>query len=560
MRRNERDKRVDRLLCESVQGFRGRILLVLAGNVLGSAIYMVTALLTRGLIDAAVAGVMTEVWQTAALLAALMLGRTAMNYGIRRLEGSTKKKAVMRLRLKVYGELLGRKQASLAEYHSAALLDRLLQDAADVVHFRVSVVSGFIGTLAGFAFAVWALAWINWLLPAVFIAVGLCLSILGRFFQLYVKKDYQAMRAAQEKTGVYYQETLANTLMLKVFGAQRQAGEQAENFEKTVYSRWRRWFSCNQLLRHGVQAFFGLGYLGALVFCAVLLVRGTITFGGMTAILQLVGQIQDPFSSVGDLLSAYSVATAAGERLCELEDLPSEEAGKAVDGWALYDQMAELRVRDVSFVYDREPVLVHASATLKKGDFVAVAGISGAGKSTLLKLLLGVYEDHDGVLELVRTDGSTVPLGPRTRTLFAYVPQKNTAFSGTVRENLTFLCGEASDEELWKATRLADAEEFLRAMPDGLDTVLGERGQGLSEGQTQRLIIARALLVKAPILVLDEATSALDEATEARVLRNIRAMGDITLLIISNRQAAFGICSREWRVTDGRIEERLFTS
>lgn len=556
MRKQNRSTRAEAVIRASVRGFRGRVALIASGRVLAGALYMIFALVTRALIDCAVAGDMLMVWRNGAILLALALLQTGITFGVRWLDASTQHKAGIRARTELYESILRKKQTALSEYHSAVLLERLSKDVSDMIAFPVTIVPGFIGTLAGLVCAVWALFWMNWLLPAALIAAGLILSGIGRLFQMRVKHNYQNWRSARELTNAYYQETLSNSLMLKVFRAQRQATERAASFEREAYGRWRRWYIFNQTLKHGVGASFQLGYLGALVFCAVLLINGGITFGGMTAILQLVAQIQDPFSSVGELLSAQSIAHASAERLAALNDLPSEPTDAHLDGWQLYGEMDRLQIRGVSFDYGRNTVLSEASAEARKGGFVVVSGQSGAGKSTLIKLLLGVYEDYTGSIDIVKTDGARVKLDVRTRSLFAYVPQEHMVFGGSVRENLAFLCGKVTDEEIWQAARLADAEEFLRSLKHGLDTMLGEQGYGLSEGQAQRIAIARALLARAPILVLDEATSALDEATEARVLENIRALGEITLIIISHRRAAYQICDMEWRITDGKIERR----
>ena len=199
-------------------------------------------------------------------------------------------------------------------------------------------------------------------------------------------------------------------------------------------------------------------------------------------------------------------------------------------------------------------MLEGAQLSVPKGQFVALAGFSGIGKSTLFKLLLGFHTPDSGRLTARLTDG-VVPLGADTRCLFAYVPQQNMLLSGSVRDNIAFCCGDVTDAAVWAAAETACVADAIRALPQGLDTVLGERGAGLSEGQLQRLAIARAVLSGAPILLLDEATSSLDEATEAQVLINLRALPERTCLCISHRPAALEICDRVIRLEDGRFVE-----
>ena len=555
-KQDERAAAANAMLRSVYREERGRVLAITAGRILQGIVYMAFVFFTRALIDSAVAGDDAGILRAALWLLGVVLFRLGLSYGLKWLDGSTQHRALMRMRTRMYTDILHKKQRALSPYHSTVLLERLNRDLPDVIAYPVTIVPGYVGSLSGLVCAVWALFWMNRLLPALLLGAGLLLSGAGRLVQRRVKNNYRAYSAANEQAHAYYQESMANSLMLKVFRAQPQAAARAEAFERRAYGKWKGWFVFNQLLKSGVSAFFQLGYLGAMVFCATRLAAGAMSFGDMTAILQLVDEIQDPFSSLGDLLSARYAAQASAERLLELEELPAEPPPAPGDGWALYGAMAALEIADLTFGYDQRPVLRHASAQLEKGDFVVIAGRSGIGKSTLLKLLLGVYEDYSGRIELVRADGSRTPLDVSTRALFAYVPQQHMVFSGSVRDNLRFLCGQATDDELWRAARLADAEGFLRQLPQGLDTPLGERGLGLSEGQAQRLAIARALLAHAPILVLDEATSALDEETERRVLQNIRALGEITLLTISHRRAAFEICNREWRLTGSGIEGR----
>ena len=212
-----------------------------------------------------------------------------------------------------------------------------------------------------------------------------------------------------------------------------------------------------------------------------------------------------------------------------------------------------LEIADVHFAYETEhPILTGASLTVRRGEFIALSGYSGIGKSTLFKLMLGFYAPQSGSLTAV-TEGGRHPLGASTRGLFAYVPQQSILMSGTIRENIAFCCPDATEESIWSAAETAAIADVIRALPNGLETPLGERGAGLSEGQLQRLAIARAVLCAAPILLLDEVTASLDEATEEQVLRNLRTLTDKTCLCISHRPAALNVCDRVIRVEDGKF-------
>ena len=244
----------------------------------------------------------------------------------------------------------------------------------------------------------------------------------------------------------------------------------------------------------------------------------------LAAIIQLVGQIQGPIASAAGVASQIYGSISSAERLKEILDLPEEEDCELVDQSVLYQQLSEIRIENMDFSYEREEqyVLKQVNCSIRPGDFVAVTGISGRGKTTLFQLLLGIYQPCSGRLSFCfKSDSGVVTeeaASRKTRALFAYVPQGNTLFSGTLRENFTMFTDTATDEEIWQAARLACIDHLLTELEDGLDTAIGERGIGLSEGQAQRVAVARALLSKAPILLLDESTSALDEETEARLL------------------------------------------
>ena len=291
-----------------------------------------------------------------------------------------------------------------------------------------------------------------------------------------------------------------------------------------------------------------IGYIGYGIL------KGTVSYGTFAAVLQLVGQIQTPFANLSTFLPQYYAMVASVERLMEAESFPDDCPEGQLDQEEIdrlyHGSFRGLRFENVSFAYpDREErvsVLKDVSAEAKKGEIVAVVGPSGQGKSTLLKLLLCLYP-VDGGQRLLQTDAGEEPLRAAHRGLFAYVPQGNRIFSGTIREALTFGDVDVGDEDIWRALDVA-AADFVRELSEGLETRLGERGAGLSEGQLQRLAIARALLSEHPILLLDEATSALDEGTEARLLDNLKRMTDRTVLIVTHRPRVREISDRVWEV------------
>jgi ATP-binding cassette subfamily B protein len=277
-----------------------------------------------------------------------------------------------------------------------------------------------------------------------------------------------------------------------------------------------------------------------------------MSFGSLTAVIQLVNQIQMPIVNLSGVMPQYIAMVASAERLMELEEIRGEPEPIDEDAKALYDRMDAIRASGLFFAYDRDEILSDAAFTLPKGAFAVITGASGIGKSTLLKLLLGIYKPNGGGLYTV-SGSEEQPIDRRTRRLFAYVPQGNLLLSGSLRENLTIIRPDATEAEIRQAIHVSCMDEYLDQLPRGLDTVLGESGAGLSEGQAQRLAIARAVLGGAPILLLDECTSALDERTEDQVLRRIRALPDRTTIAVTHRPAAIALCDWRLEVNDGKI-------
>ena len=299
--------------------------------------------------------------------------------------------------------------------------------------------------------------------------------------------------------------------------------------------------------------FYLAGFV-ALVWCAFNLLHGRMTFGTLTAVTQLVSQLQTPFIHLSGFIPQYAAMTAAAERLMELEQIEGESAQEEQERQWHYGQIEFIGAQGLCFGYDGEEVLHDVSFSLPKGAFAAITGASGIGKSTLLKLMLGVFRPEKGNL-YVQCDGEQIPLSRNTRGLFAYVPQGNFLFSGTLRENILISNPEAGDEQLQQAIYISAMDQFLHQLPEGLDTVIGENGHGLSEGQVQRLAIARAVLSGAHVLLLDEATSALDEQTERMVLERIASLPGRTCIAVTHRSAALELAN--WRL---EVAEKTITA
>lgn len=297
---------------------------------------------------------------------------------------------------------------------------------------------------------------------------------------------------------------------------------------------------------------------GAFFYCLWRLWTKDITYGTMQLFLSQRNKLASAFSSVTGIVPAFLNTSISAHRIRELVDLPLEEhipESSEMDAYS--SEGFTVQMRDVNFAYvDDKRVITNSDFIAKPGEIVALVGPSGEGKTTMIRLILGLVKPQDGKSVLCASNGKEVDMNADTRHLFAYVPQGNTILSGTIAENLRMIKEDAADEEIIEALKSACAWDFVSQMPDGINAKIGERGRGFSEGQAQRIAIARAILRDSPILLLDEATSALDVTTERQVLRNIiQRHPNKTCIVTTHRPSVLNMCQRVYRVMDTHVTE-----
>ena len=514
------------------------------------------ALASRWVIDIATGVEEGNLWVAGGSLIGLLVAELLLNVLYNYYKVWVTGKVEIRIKDTVFGALFEKKWADVSAFHSGELLHRMTADTDVVVTGVVTLVPQVTAMATRLIACLVVLLSMDWRFTLVLLGLGGLMLICSRY---YGKKMKQLHKECQETAGQaksFTQESLANWMLIQSFdGADTVRGRLGGLLDRNFRVRLKR-IRWNNMSHAAMYLLFSGSYYAALLWGAVRLAAGTLSYGTLTAFLQIVGQIRQPFVNASGLLPQYYNMLASAERIQELETLEDEpRLGQTCDAAAVYEGLVSLDAEGVHFAYEEgHPILKGADFSLKKGEFVALAGFSGIGKSTLMKLMLGFYTPAAGTVCAHLDEGQLV-LGRETRPLFAYVPQLSLLLSGTIRENIAFCCGEVSDDAIWAAAEVADVADAIRSQPAGLDTVLGERGSGLSEGQLQRLAIARAVLSGAPVLLLDEATSALDEATEERVLQRLRALPDRTCLCISHRPAALQICDRVIRVVEGKIVE-----
>ena len=557
-----------RWLWRILAGTRWEVLCLLVLNVLSGGSGVALAWTLRNMIDRAVARDGAGFLRQGGLFLGVILLQLLLGALIRRTHEHASVTLENRLKKRLFETLLYKDYAAVTAVHTEEWMNRLVSDTTVTAGAIVSIVPQASGMLVMLVSAVSAVLVMLRAAVWAIVPAGVAISLMGYLFRKKLKALHKDIRAADGRVRVTLSERLSELMIVRSFRREQTAVRQGEAaMEAYRAARMRR-------NRFANLASFAYGllmrslYAGAAVYCGYGILKGTVSYGTFVAVLQLVGQIQTPFANLSTYIPQYYAMIASVERLMEAEgfvdDCPEGQLPQPKIDELYGRSFRGLRFEDVSFAYtDRaEPtrVLQHVTVAGQKGEIIAVAGPSGQGKSTLLKLLLCLYPVSGGRRLLVTAEGE-MPLTSAHRGLFAYVPQGNRIFSGTVREALTFGDEGVPDEAIWQALDIA-AADFVRELPEGLEAMLGERGAGLSEGQLQRLAVARAILSGHPILLLDEATSALDEGTEARLLDNLKRMTDKTVLIVTHRPRVRAISDRVWvlREDGTATEERHETA
>lgn len=510
------------------------------------------ALTTRGVIDGAISGDPVQFWRACGVQAALILGLLISLTLNRHFKEHTTAELDRDWKRDLLHGLLHGEYSAVSAYHSGELLNRLNNDVR-------AVDEGLVGTIPGVAAMVTRLVaamavltalepWFALVIVAGGVAVVLCTGLMRR----RLKGLHKQVSEAEGKVSGFIQETIEKLLMVQAMDVAEEMERRSDGLLEHRFRIQRKRKNVTLFANTCVSVMSYASGFVALVWCAFGLLHGTMSFGSLTAVTQLVGQLQGPFVNLSAVIPQYIAMTASIDRLMELDELRGEPEPLGEDPGELYRTMTALGCENLSFAYDRDQILERTTFTLPKGAFAVIVGPSGIGKSTLLKLMLGVFSPGEGQIYAERPSGR-MELNRSTRRLFAYVPQGNLLLSGTLRENLTITNPGAGEEAIRRAVYVSGMEEYLAQLPQGLDTVVGENGVGLSEGQAQRLAIARAILSGAPILLLDEITSALDGETERLVLERIRALPDRTCIAVTHRPAALELADWRLEVSERKI-------
>lgn len=637
----EQDKVTYAWLFAQSKAQHGRIAALSVLCALQAAVLVGFALACRAVIDQAVAGNAKGLLASAAALAGVIVSQLVLRLAINGTQERIRARFALELRKSMLDSIFAARYGNVLRFHSGELSNRMFSDVQVVSNGVSTIIPSFVSMVAQLTFAIAVLVLISPPMVALFAGAALLSFVLARSLRGRLKALHKAVQEKEGAVRVFLQEALEHQLVIRSFGAQPATSAHADALQEDHFEAQMRRRGWSIAANASFAFFFNALYAVALTWCAFELLHGTMSYGTLMAVLQLVARIQAPVSSLSGMLPQLYQTLASAERLMEVAKLPHSENRLPLTAAEFYQRFSGVRICDLAFSYRDEEGGCEAEAAeamvcdavdgevasgalaadvaedergdarerpatassegemaslfcdgafVPKGSFVVVEGPSGSGKSTLFKLVLGAY-DADGfayefaddapacgeaadgedpgataisdipaiscelVSPAVNAAVAACPASQVPPGVFAYVPQDNFLFAGSVRENVAFAAPDATNDQVKRACEAACAWDFVEELPLGLDTMIGEHGQGLSQGQLQRLAIARAVCSGAPIMVLDEVTSALDDATEAAVLANIAALPGKTVFVAAHRAKAREFATLRLRVENGVMHE-----
>lgn len=456
------------------------------------------------------------------------------------------------MRQNLFNNLTQKEWIEFSKYHSGDILTRMTSDISNIVNIFVSTIPDIVSLGVSLVASFIALLYFEPSLAVIAFILGPISVVVSRLYGRKLKKINLEIQQSEGRCRSLLQESIQNMTIIKTFCLEKTTDKQIEELQGKKYNLVMGRGKLSVISNSALSFTYWLGYILAFGWGVVGLFSGSATFGTLTAFTQLISKIQGPFTGLAYSLPQLISASASIERLMEIEGLENEIISKRI----FNSNNIGIQFENVNFFYEKDKnIIKNISTQICPGEITALVGPSGQGKTTFIRLILSLLRPKEGKIYMTRGQ-EKFEISASTRRLISYVPQGNTLFSGTIEENLRFGCADASEYQIKRALQLACAWDFVKELKNGIHTVIGERGVGLSEGQAQRLAIARALLRKTPIIIFDEATSALDSNTEMSVLKAISNLSPIrTCIIITHRTSTLEICHRILRMEDGSLVE-----
>lgn len=540
-------------LMQYAKPYLGRISLTMLLDLLVTVSTLVMVQISKEIIDNAT--IHNSFVSLIVIYIAIMLGVQMLDVISALLSTMLNERFSFGIRKQIYEKIINSHWMDVKKYHTGDLMTRLTSDAGNIADGIVGTIPSIIQLAVELILVFFTLFAYSRLLAVFALMVAPVAALSSWWLGKKLKKLQIKVQESEASYRSFLQESLANLLIVKAFANEEYATDRLvelrENRFYWVFKKTKMGLVSSTVMSLSFQ----LGYIAAFTYGVLQISRQVITYGTMSVFLTLVNRVQSPVMGLAQQIPRVVSILASAGRIMELQNLPLEE--KLPEGMDA-DEVG-VKVEHLTFGYANDTVLEDVSFQIQPGEFVAIIGESGIGKTTLVRIIMSFMSNILGKVTFYNNNGEEERANAGSRSFIAYVPQGNTLFSGTIRENIRMGKLDATDEEMWEALRLSSGYEFVQELPQGLDTVIGERGHGLSEGQAQRIAIARAFIRKAPFLVLDEATSALDEGTELSVLKGLQQLQPRpTCLIITHRQSILKYCDREIKIEQKRtVENRI---
>lgn len=518
-----------------------------------SLISVYNTLISKSLIDNAIGGNTSQVIKYLIIMISITLGMMLLNPITSLLSTHASTKLNQNIPNKMFEHIEYSSWLEQSKFHSVSLLTRITSDVATISSTLLSTIPNIISILVTLLASFSTLIYLAPSIAIIAIFIGPFLVLVSRYFSKKLKDLYKKAQEEDVKYRAFIQESVQNIMIVKTFCMEKINMDRLIQIQNNKYNIAMKNTKLSAMTGLAMSLCSNLAYFTIFCWGALNISTGVTTYGTFTAMLQLYGKVQSPFSSLASMFPGLISTIAAAERLMELEEIPLEKSSEK----EVIDFInPEITFEDVSFEYKKGTKIINdINLTIPYGETIAFVGPSGEGKTTLIRLILALINPSSGKVYL-KENNKKDSFNRDYRNLISYVPQGNTLFSGTIEDNLRYGNFEATEEEIYEALKNACALDFVNELENGIETVIGEKATGISEGQAQRIAIARSFLRKKPILILDEATSALDPETEVKVLKAVKALSHKpTCIIITHRPSALNICHKIIRLEKGHLKE-----
>mgnify|MGYP004463457089 FL=1 len=530
--------------------YLGKILLVMLFGLLETVASLLMVQISKGIIDHATFG--NAFVRLMVVYVLLMLGMQAVTVISSLVSTMLTERFSFGIRKQIYEKIIHSHWMDVKKYHTGDLMTRLTSDAGNVADGIIGTIPSIIQLAVELLLVFFTLFYYSPMLAMFALLVAPVAALSSWWLGKKLRKLQVKVQESEAAYRSFLQESLANLLIVKAFANEDYSTERLTQLREErfhwVYRRTKMGVASSTVMSLAFQT----GYIVAFCYGAIQISRKMITYGTMSVFLTLVNRVQAPVMGLAQQIPKVVSILASAGRIMELQQIPLEMKADT----QIPSARIGVEIKDMTFGYTDETVLENVNLRIGPGEFVAIIGESGIGKTTLIRIIMSFMSNIRGSVTFFNEKGDLELANAATRKFISYVPQGNTLFSGTVRENIRMGKLDATEEEMYEALKLASGYDFVMGLPKGIDTVIGERGHGLSEGQAQRIAIARAFLRKAPFLILDEATSALDEKTELEVLQGLKELSPRpTCLIITHRKSILPYCDRELQIVDKQVME-----